>query len=56
MLTQHNLALTELCELVSLQPGEELVNQLRKWRIEHVHADKNAVTNTLNNTCNPFAC
>ena len=49
------MALTELCELVSLQPGEEPANQLRKWRIERDNADMNALSNTLDNTCNQFA-
>ena len=45
--TQGSMALTELCELVSLQTGEEPANQWRRLRIECDNADMNAVTNTL---------
>ena len=54
-LTQRSMALTELCELVSFQPGEGPANQLRNWRIERDNADMNVLTNTLSNTCNLFA-
>lgn len=42
-------------ELVGIQSGEVPVNQTRKWRIQHDNADTDALTNTLNKTCNPFA-
>ena len=49
------MALTDLCELVSLPKGEEPVNQLRKWRIKRDNADMIVISKTVNNTCNPFA-
>ena len=49
------MALTALRELVSLHQGEESMNQLTKRRIERDDADKRAITNTLTNTCKPFA-
>jgi hypothetical protein len=49
------MGLTELRELVSLQPGEEPANQRMKWRMELHNADINDVANTLDNTGNPFA-
>ena len=54
-LTQRNMALTDLCELVSLPKGEEPVNQLRKWRIKRDNADMIVISKTVNNTSNPFA-
>ena len=50
-LMQCDMALSELRELVGIQP----VNQTRKWRIQRDNADMDALTNTLNKMCNPFA-
>ena len=54
-LTQRGMALSELRKLVGLQAGEEPANQMRKCRITRDNADKDALTNALNSTCNPFA-
>ena len=35
--------------------GEEPANQMRKCRITRANGDKDALTNALNSTCNPFA-
>ena len=40
---------------IGLQAGEEPANQMRKCRITRDNADKDALTNALNSTCNPFA-
>ena len=49
------MALSELLKLVGLQAGEEPANQMRKCRITRDNADKDAHTNALNSTYNPFA-
>ena len=54
-LTQRGMALSELRKLVGLQAGEEPANQMRKCRITRDNADKDALTNALNSTYNPFA-
>ena len=54
-LSQRGMALSELRKLVGLQAGEEPANQMRKCRITRDNADKDALTNALNSTCNPFA-
>ena len=45
------MALSELRRLVGLQAA----NQMRKCRITRDNVDKDALTNALNSTCNPFA-
>lgn len=54
-LTQRTMALSELCEMVSFQTGEEPANQVKKSRIERDNTNMVFLTNTVKNTCNPFA-